>query len=182
MLWAASGPHPSSHVCKKLSVSPLMSFFNPTRVLSKPKAILHPPTLKWSMMEESQPCLNSSSRGGQKRTKHKDWAKSTLREKLVSMFVLDLAFLPVLSNSWGNMVHINCLLPSVSWKSNAHSSHALYFPPSSVDAKDSGTEQHSELLRLLIWTKLPLIPNVNVGRRSLSPEKLYAKFHTCRTS
>ena len=115
-----------------------MFFFNPTRVLSKPKAILHLPTLKWSMMEQSQPCLNSSSRGGQKRTKRKDWAKSTLLAKLVSVFVLDLAFLPLLSNSRGNIIHINSLLPSVSWKTSAHSSHALYFPPSSIDAKGSG--------------------------------------------
>lgn len=153
-----------------------MTFLNPTRVLSKPKAILHPPMLRWSMMEQSQPCSSSSSRGGRKRTKHKGWARSTLLAKLVSTLALGLSFLPVLSNSWGNIIHISCLLPSRSWKANAHSPSALCFPSSSVDGKDSWTEWHSALLNFLIWTKLPLTRNVNVGRESLPSEQLYARF------
>lgn len=113
-------------------------------------------------MEQSQPCSNSSSRGGQKRTRHKGWAKSTLQAKLVSTLVLGLSFLPVLS--WENIIHINCLLPSGSWKSNVHCPSAFYFPSSWVDGKDSWTEWYSGLLNFITWSKLPLPLNVNVGR------------------
>lgn len=58
-------------------------FWHFPRVLSKPKDIPPPQMWKWWTMAPNQPCLNSSSRSGQKNMRLKDLARPTALARLV---------------------------------------------------------------------------------------------------